>query len=547
MWIPGLAFLNPDPVHPGLKLDDVAAIQAAPPQESPRPVPAQGITADSQQKSIKAKGLKVTFDSHWVSLAERRQVFTGKVRAEYDVTIIEADELEIDEAKKIGWARGGVKITDPEGEVALEEFTFRWKDEGEPPFGPTEEIGTGSNARIRAGNVLLEAKTIRVTGESWILMDAWGSLTQRNRPEWKIRARKVTLIPGVRGTAEHIFLETLGLRLGPLPRYSFNLNPRIESKFVLPTYTRDERGEFGFAWSFARPLTDNSAIRGSWSSFPRQATSWNLTYSFSPLSSRSTSSLISVPSDLSERFDDGWMDNIQVIGPDKEAEDFRTKRLNWQVQTDWNSGASTRKVSPENVVRMLDVANEQGGAIGPHGSRLVSRFQVIRSKPDEEFRPRFLAHAGIQGAKWKLGGGLSSVVRLDSLTTLSSKTAYGWARAQAAMIFQPSKEATLGLAYVAGADLGTPDFEYDRLFSSQAVHFRADLRRGPFSAHWLAKYDFDLGLIYDREYEVSYVAGAFEPYIQYRQQPGFYQLGIRFRMDNVAQRLVSREQKRRSP
>jgi hypothetical protein len=500
-----------------------------------------------QRQTSEKNGLKVAYDEHRVDFQTKRQVFRGQVKAEFQQTTLTASELEIDEVKREGWARGQVKVLDPEGTLEADTLYFRWRRYGDPLPGPDEVTGRAENVRLRAGNVLMTGRIFEVRGAQWIITDGTGSLTQRKNPEWKFRARRVVLTPGSRGFAEHIYLEALGMKLGPLARYSFTLNPRMDSKFILPTYTKDqETGNFGLAWNFVRPLNENSVVKGSWSSFPRQPTSWNLTYAFSPLATEKTRAGIAPPSDLSERFEDGWMDNIQVISPAKEAEDMRQPRMSYQVQTDWNSGASGRRSSPSTIVRAADLSMEQGKQEGPFGLRWSARLQAVRSLPNEQFRARTLVQGAVQGPRWPLGHGLSAVTRLDSLATVSDRTAYGWMRGQAALVFEPSRQLRVGAAYVAGVDYGNPDFAFDRLFRDQALHLRADIFAGPLTARYLWKYDFERGLIYDREYEFAYVAGAFEPFIQYRQFPGSYSFGIRFRMDNVVNRLVSRQQRRTS-
>ena len=73
---------------------------------------------------------------------------------------------------------------------------------------------------------------------------------------------------------------------------------------------------------------------------------------------------------------------------------------------------------------------------------------------------------------------------------------------------------------------------------------RADYMVGPFTFRFLNKYNIDTKQWYDREYEIALVAREFEPYIIYRQFPSETRIGIRFRIDNLRDRLTRRSQDR---
>lgn len=511
--------------------------------------PASGIQtlqaqADEGQAVKKFDGLEVTYDTYEFDFQTRKQIFGGKVAARYGETLLQADRLELDEAGQMGSAAGSVLLTDPEGYMRADQVSFRWRKKTDPEFKPDDILGSASNAIIRAGNAYIKGRRVSILGNRWVLEDAEGSLTQKQNPEWKFTAREVTIFPGSHGVAKHISLNILGVRLGPLPSYRFNLNPRFDSRLSLPSYSLNDDGRFGLSWSYKRLMTDKSVLAASWGAFPQSLPSYSLTYTLSELDLSQTSARLSVDGDMGERFSNGYLDRIGVTGPEQERTSISQKRKTWQLGSQWNESPSGRVDEFFVVSKPLELIFEQGGQREGIGWLNTSRLQLIRSQVKDNYRPRLSSAAAFSLPDIELAPDLDWRMRLDLFSTLSSHTAYGFARGQAGLVWQPDKRLKLGAAYVLGAEAGKPDFNWDRLYSRQAVHWRADAALGPFKFSHLWKYDFDQGVIYDREYMASFIAGAFEPFIEYRQFPSSYQFGFRFRMDNIAERLTQRQVKR---
>lgn len=511
--------------------------------------PASGLQVlqDERQDGQPVKkfdGLEITYDSYEFDFASRKQIFSGKVTAAYGQTVLQADRLELDEASQTGKAEGSILLTDPEGFLRADQVSFKWRKASDPEFAPDDQLGTASNAVIRAGNAYIKAQRVTILGNRWVLNVAEGSLTQRESPEWKFSAREVTLFPGSHGIAKKISLTILGVRIGPLDSYRFNLNPRFDSKLSLPSYSLNDDGRFGLSWSYKRLLTDNSVLSGSWSSFPQSLPSYSLTYTLSELNLSQTSARLSVDGDMGERFANGYLDRIGVVGPEQEQLSIAQRRKTWQIASQWNESPSGRVEEYFVVTKPLEVIFEQGGRQDGFGWLSTSRVQLIRSQVGESYRPRLASSATVSLPDVNLTSDLTWRTRMDLFSTISSHTAYGFARGQAGLVWSPEKRLRLGAAYVLGAEAGRPDYNWDRLYSRQAVHWRADAALGPFRFSHLWKYDFDQGVIYDREYLASFIAGAFEPFIEYRQFPSSYQFGFRFRMDNLAERLTNRQVKR---
>lgn len=505
-------------------------------------------TAESSQlpgQQVKhLDGLEITYDSYAYDFEAGKQIFTGRVTAKYGPSLLQANELVIDEASRKGQADGEVILTDPEGLVRAETLAFWWRRSTDPQPGPEDLLGEGRNVTIKAGNVYIAAKDLRIYGDRWVLITAEGSLTQRKTPEWKLTASEVTLYPGSHGVAKKVSFEAMGAKLGPLPFYRFNLNPRFDTRPTLPSYSLNEEGRIGLSWSLLRPVKDSGAISASWSAFPRALPNYGASYTFSALSLDQTRSRVSVSSELGERFSGGYMNKAAIVSPSKEEEDIRLKRKTWQISTDWNQGVSGRIGGGAVISKPIDLGYEMGGPAGSVGWLSTTRLQVIRSNVEEPFRTRMVAFGGLSLPSAALGRSVQWRTRLDGYATVSDKTAFGFLRGETGFVWTPDRRLRVGAAYVLGGEAGMPDYLWERLYSRHAVHWRVDAIWGPVSLSYLWKYDFDKGDVYDREYVVSYVVGAFEPFIEYRKFPSNYQMGVRFRMDNLAERLTSRSIKR---
>ncbi|MFX9589393.1 hypothetical protein ABTO72_18875, partial [Acinetobacter baumannii] len=74
-----------------------------------------------------------------------------------------------------------------------------------------------------------------------------------------------------------------------------------------------------------------------------------------------------------------------------------------------------------------------------------------------------------------------------------------------------------------------------------------DYRRGFLTLRGMWRYDTDSRTWYDRQYEVAVLADGIEPYVWSRSFPNDYRIGIRFRFDQFANRLMQREISRNKP
>jgi len=172
------------------------------------------------------------------------------------------------------------------------------------------------------------------------------------------------------------------------------------------------------------------------------------------------------------------------------------------------------------------------------------RLQSMRLNGESPWKERASVQGSLIAPPKTLAKNLGTHVRLDTFGSASKDGLYGWARAEAGLIYRPTQSLSFGAAYVMGGDAGNAPFPFDPLASDRALHARMDFKSGPYTFRYLAKYDFDLHKWYDREYEIALVIKEFEPFIAYRQFPSETRIGIRFRIDHVRDRLMRRNQQR---
>ena len=408
-------------------------------------------------------------------------------------------------------------------------------------------MGRALNMVFRSGNVRLEARETIIHPGKWVMTDVTGAITRSDNPSYGLFARKVTLKPGQSGVAEQVYLEILGRRIGPIPRYSFSLNKRLGG-IGLPSIKQERGRGIGIGWGANLPVGSHAAVNSSIESFPGEDLKFGLEYAYSPLKVDSTDAKINPRGDLGERFSDGWFDNVGIPVPSAEQSELRKTRLTYSVGTKWNEGSGARLDETGRISKELEFAWETGGELGNgYGAIFQTRLQRIRGERNQPWVNRALLQGTLIAPDYALGDGLHLRLRADGFLTQSEHNTFSWLRGSAGLIYEPYQGLTLGAAYVASLEYGDPDFRFDPLYSRNAAHFRIDWRSGPYSVKYLYKYDFDTAAWYDREWEFSLVAEGFEPFVQYRQFPSDYKIGVRFRIDNFVDKLVNRDPKRGRP
>ena len=241
--------------------------------------------------------------------------------------------------------------------------------------------------------------------------------------------------------------------------------------------------------------------------------------------------------DFGERFAGGYLDSLFVRRPAMERENVTARRSSITLATTFNQTMVAR-ANNELYSKPVELIVEEGRDVGGFGLLANGRLQSIREEGGPNASRGVFSGSALAPAV-QLANGLDTHLRFDASAYLG-KERYHWTQLQAGLIYRPSAQLRLGGAYVIASQSGQPLFENDRLFSMRAFHGRFDVDFGSTRVSLLSKYDFDRRKWYDNEIGFSQVAGPVEPFVIFREFPRTISFGLRFRADEVFDRIQRR-------
>lgn len=494
--------------------------------------------AEAQRPS---EELKVEFERQFIDLKEEVVIYSGNVRATYGVTVILCDELRLDRANKTGQAKGRVRIVDPDGEAEAEDLVFSY-GEVDPKTGKNIARGEATNVRIRVERMRIQAERLTINGDRWRLENMRATPSVTRIPEFELKARRVDLRPGRGGVARHLGLDVFGRGIGSVPYITFSLDNRVTG-FRLPSLAFQRGQGVGVSFGSTFLLNDQSSITGKIISLPKQFPSSVLEVAGSPIAAESMIGRLTTRTDLMERLADHYGESILVPDANREVRSLRGKRDTWSIGSYWNQASRGRAKDSEQISKPWDIAYERSGPVGPRGGAFGQvRLQSIREDVRESFDTR-LVFQGVAHSGWyPVLGPFEMGLRLDA----DAYGYYNWLRASAFARVSLDRKFDLSFGYANTTEWGRPRMAFEEPFSKDSAFLRGDLRLGSVTASVLGRYDFDRKDWVSSEYTVSMVAGAFEPFIAYRQYPRVLQFGARFRVQDFFSRLSSRTVERKN-
>lgn len=510
-----------------------ASLQSLPPEvRVPTPEPAAIIRQVQQVDEV----LRVEWRFQEADAENQTALFTGGVVATYGPTTLYADELFVDSLNGRGHARGKVRIVDPEGILEAADLEFDWR----------AGTGTAREVRAEAYGMRLRIGRVEIGPKEWVGYDVYGTPCNGQPPSIAVSSPRVTLRTGVGGRATTPTFEFYGLKLGPAPTLGFSLDRRIDG-FRWPSIGYRREDGVGVSWEsgFFVDADDRTAVSGDFQAFQGTLPTFKVQVTNSLLPPTPDSGFLAPQTDLDERFTTGYMDTLYIRKPQREDNYFRQKRRTWSIASEWNRATSARLEDSERISKEWEGIVEQSGPMGPFGYLVQARFQSIRPDGETPFRQRGILAGTVHTGAVPVLPNVDLRLRLDGFGTTGSGREYGWVRALGGVTWEANPQLRLTAAYMHGWDAGTPQFGFDPLYSTSAIHLRADLYLGPLTFNVLAKRDLNQGDWYDHEFGVAWVAGCFEPFIQTRESPRQLQFGIRFRLDQFFNRIEQRNLERR--
>jgi len=458
--------------------------------------------------------------------ADGAVVFSGGVIARYGVTELRTDTLTLyqSESRREGIAEGQVILIDPDGTAHAERLEFNWGT----------QTASGSGVKIAVSGLFLDADSVDIKPGEWVLTGVTAKPEPGQRPSLSVRAPRVVYRPGKTGRAYRASFSVFGNRLITLPSYDFG-GKRGSDGLRPPSISVS--GGWGINWRSSALIDDRTRLGGG---FRARRGDWpgaqaELTRSLLPRNEPGT--LRPPLNDFGERFAYGYFDSLLVRRPSMERDVVAARRSSVTLATTYNQ-SMTARFNERLYSKPLELIFEEGREVGSFGLLANARYQSIR-----EERGRNENRAALMGAVLAppvmLGGGLETHLRLDAATFLG-RDRYSWTQIQGGLVYRPSHQLRLGAAYVAATQNGRALFENDQLFSMRAFHGRMDVDFGSTRVSFLTKFDFDRRKWYDNEIGFSQVAGPIEPFVVFREFPRTVSFGVRFRADEVFDRIQRR-------
>lgn len=463
---------------------------------------------------------------------EKRAIFRGNIKAIYGPNYLYADQLDLLVADKTGEASGNVRLVTPEGSLHCSRFHFDWGKHTGKAYGVSLEV---AGTRLEFGE-------LEVTPEIWEIKN--GSITMKafGQPLITISSPLVSIVPGSNLKAKNPRLGVLGTRILTSPDVKLSLNSEGVS-LGLPRPALTGNGTLGIGWENSLILSPNANFNFDYKIFPRSFPNYTGFIAYSPLDPATNRGMLKIRDDLGERFRDSFLDSIFVRTLEAEDERMRAKRLTYALMTSWNRATLRRVQDSDSVSKRIEGVVEHGGTIGSLFGFFQARVQDMRPTSQDAFRTRgefqgSLAHAPIPIAK-----NVGFRLRADAQGFTGPGQGYGWLRGQASLIYQPTKEVTLGGSWAIAREWGKPPFVFDALGFTRSFNLRADIHSGVWSLSTLSKYDLDRGRWFDHQYGLSLVADAFEPFVYWRQASQDFRAGVNIRIDVLVERLTKKEQR----
>lgn len=489
----------------------------------------QGRPADEQ--------VIITAPSSRFDLERRATLFEGGITIDWGVTRITAERLEVQETPtgRRGRAEGQVQLTDPDGTLQAADLELEWNTGG----------GFAS-ARARTVQVLLagvrvRAASLSITPSEWRFEQVTITNCGLRKPVYEVRTPLLVVTPGQRGRATKPRLNILGSQIATLPTLSFNLDRRVAGLRLPGIDYRPDRG-LGVTWNSEILLNERTSVQGLFGAFENFRPNFgvNLTRSFAnPVGNQF---LMTPRSDMTERFQYGFFEAIDVLGSQGERKFLSNPRDAVSLSTQWNEVPQAR-FSSAPLSRAVDVTYEKGGAIGKFAHLSHMRGQLVREREDP-FIARGVASTSLLFPDMKLGRQLTSYSRLDA-SLFGGKDVFGWTRATVGVVYEPKPYLKLSTALTGGFEGGTPDFLADRLLSKNAAILRLDYSLGPRRFSAMTRYDAALRW-YTTEFAATQTIGCIDVFLLSRRMPREYRIGIRLRLDNFLN-LFQRRNPNRGP
>jgi hypothetical protein len=442
-------------------------------------------------------------------------------------TRITCEDAVVDNVKEEARFSEGVTLEDEIGTLHANELFISYKRPGS---------GYAKGIVLDAYEAHFEGEEITFEEGAYRLKNAWFTTCLQH---YRVLLTDIVIRPGKFISAQRSGFQLFGFTI-PVPFFRVGLNPR-ETGLQSPVPSVDEDFQWGYRWRNVLDFGHGTSVLIDEAGGQNRVPTFNGQLYYSVSSPHSRSNIIAPRVVDRERFTDGYMNSVVVPDQGKEEADIGAAPSMLFIGRTTNALTRTRPGTPVALDRPWYVGFDGSAMMGATALAGQIRYGKVgeRLAADSSGRLEFYGTALSPGIP--LPGRLSARLRSD-VALISGATSYGWIRPELVLSFEASDKLRLSAAFVKAFDWGTASFDNDRLHSTTAAHFRADLKYPNTDLSVLIKYDFDKRDLYDIEFAIGQVADCIRPFVSYRKFPGTFAIGFTLRADNLFAAL-----KRRTP
>lgn len=433
------------------------------------------------------------------------------------------------------FATGQVELIDPDGTLKAKNLWFTWNDDKRKSDAI---VGRADDVEAHVATLWIKAASMTQAKRNLTFLKAKVSAGSSTNPMYGIDAEDVQVTPGERATAHSVSLSLFGVNLPRVPIMVFSLDPRANG-VQLPRIGYRQGSGFGASWGGDYLLDDKSAVIGNFNIYPEVLPSYRVAYAQSrvPIEEAGINQF-AISDSFEDRSNFSFLGSVYNPSQRSTYDRIRVKKDLFTIST-WFNYESFGRVTDRktNYSKPVELAYEKGGPVGDWGYLTQIRGAKIQE-----------VHGNSEN-RFTLQGSMFSPVQTIGRTTFSTRLdggfhtdsqSMGFLGGEAGLTYQLRDYLSISGGAYGYKTFGDPTFAGDNYISNQGYVIRGDWQGPSNSLSMLYRYDPQLGW-FDRQFRITQVIGSIEPVFVYRQAPRQYQLGIRFRLQDIAKKLQRRD------
>jgi hypothetical protein len=476
---------------------------------------------------------------------------TNALHAEGGVEVVYADPKDgkvttltaqaIDYETNVVTAQGSVRMTREEGVFTGEKIVYHFQNRA---LEVTEATVATENFRISGKSV-----TTQPDG-SYVVIDGVFTTCANERPDYRIKARRLTIMPNRSVSARYITFYAGRTPLITIPSYKRDLSSSASVPIPKPGYNKRD----GFMIRYqSQPIstphqTLDLDLRPNFRRFPggvllyQKDLAWSSKLTVQPTGIqpslydplRGLLEQFSPPTYLEyveSRFDQRYPRRTTFFATlQNEQYVYNRRRTDLGLARYPEVGirfANLLEHSPSSKSPLSDSSTQVDDNVPDVRKRFVntpalldviSSFGVIREQPTNVTAERLALRADLASQPLLFGRRLSFRVGIsDWFNLYSSGTAYNILSPEVELDYIPTRTSVFNVGYRVLSDKGTTPFAFDRRDVRQEMHMQYQVG-GPWAFSYLTRYDVERARFYDAEISVLRNLDCIQCGVAYRRR-----------------------------